>query len=172
MVPGALLLVIGCVFVAGFVHKANLLLSGEATAHPVLSASPLLGRHPRVSIAVACVTELAGSTLLVLVPAAGAGLLLSLLSLYTLAVAKLAPTQDCECFGSLAPTATRGQALRRNALLAVLLVSALAALAEHVEPILNAQAAALALLLAAPFAGIATQRRLTEPRRGGHAPHV
>jgi hypothetical protein len=172
MVVAALLVACSSVFLLGLTHKVRVAVSGQADAHPVLTASPLLRRWPRTALLVAAAADLVGIVLAWIAPLVGLVWLIALLGAYSLAVSRIADGQDCDCLGAYAPAADRNAALIRNALLGVGLATAAVLAVVDQGPALGPASAALALVILAPAGGIAAHRQLAGLTGGDRASRI
>jgi hypothetical protein len=169
---GALLLIITAVFVTALVHKVGLVAAGTARTHPVLSSSPILANRATAWLALAGVTEAASAIGLWIAPVPALAALLGLLGAYSVTLANLDETQDCDCFGPYAPATDRGGALRRNAMLAGAVVVALLLAIQGGEPTMHPLTVAVGLLIVAPFAGSLALRHIVDVERDDRASRI
>lgn len=136
-------------------HKVTILIRNTAGSQPVLRVFWLGRRYPRLVLETAAVTEFAISVLSVALPRLGIMVAICLLAGYSAAVARLAPDQDCGCFGETLGPDSRNIALWRNAMLGVTLLALWGTLAAGVSPASwSATTVAASVLVLSPLLGV------------------
>jgi hypothetical protein len=136
-------------------HKVTILVRGAAGSQPVLRVFRLGRRFPRFVLGAAAVTEFAISVLSMALPRLGVAVAICLLAGYSAAVARLAPDQDCGCFGEMLGPDSRDSALRRNALLGVTLIVLWGTLVAGASPASwSATTVAASVLVLSPLLGV------------------
>jgi hypothetical protein len=100
------------VFALAILHKARVLVSGQAGAEPLLAQSPWRRRYAGPLLGLAGLVEASAAALLLIEPTSGLVLAGVLLAFYALELRSLPAETTCHCFGSFSATPVRGAAFR------------------------------------------------------------
>jgi hypothetical protein len=144
---------LSALFLLAAAHKAIELSRDRAEEAPLIAWSRPRARHASALLGAAAITEVAAAALLTVRPTIGLPLAASLLLFYAVDLRHIAPHEDCDCFGTLAPT-DRASGQRRNVLLATAAAfcTVLLATGHASSRMIDARAMSMALVVLAPLA--------------------
>lgn len=152
-------------------HKLRLLRTGAAATQPLLALTPWRERHANALLATAACVEILTVVALVVTPVLGLAATIAVLAAYTAELWRLDRSQDCGCFGDVL-SASRNDAIRRNAILLTLAAASRLSAATGVAPVGDISQATVGAALMAVGALVAASVAIGAGRRAGVAADV